>query len=164
MSTRSSSWWGLGSRAALVLVAVLSGAVLWSLALRASPAQAAAAADVAIIADNPPPPSVPTGAPSTYTINFTCSAVVGNSCGQSPTITIPLNLTSTNAATPDMSTWSYSASSSLAGLIASTQVVGENLVVTLSADGAGVDLAEKPLPVMPDELKKYFETPATETK
>ena len=40
----------------------------------------------------------------------------------------------------------------------------KNLVVTLSADGAGVDLAEKPLPVMPDELKKYFETPATESK
>lgn len=33
----------------------------------------------------------------------------------------------------------------------------KNLVVTLSADGTGVDLSEKPLPVMPDELKKYFE-------
>lgn len=33
----------------------------------------------------------------------------------------------------------------------------KNLVVTLNADGTGVDLHEKPLPVMPDELKKYFE-------
>ncbi len=33
----------------------------------------------------------------------------------------------------------------------------KNLVVNLTADGTGVDLHEKPLPVMPDELKKYFE-------
>ena len=32
-----------------------------------------------------------------------------------------------------------------------------NLVVTLNADGTGVDLAEKPLPVMPDELKSFFD-------
>ena len=34
----------------------------------------------------------------------------------------------------------------------------KNLVVDLDAAGTGVDLHEKPLPVMPDELKKYFET------
>ncbi|GAB3770624.1 succinate dehydrogenase / fumarate reductase flavoprotein subunit [Nocardioides ginsengisegetis] len=33
----------------------------------------------------------------------------------------------------------------------------KNLVVNLNAEGTGVDLHEKPLPVMPDELKKYFE-------
>jgi succinate dehydrogenase / fumarate reductase flavoprotein subunit len=33
----------------------------------------------------------------------------------------------------------------------------KNLVVNLNAAGTGVDLHEKPLPVMPDELKKYFE-------
>jgi succinate dehydrogenase / fumarate reductase, flavoprotein subunit len=33
----------------------------------------------------------------------------------------------------------------------------KNLVLTLNAAGDGVDLAEKPLPVMPDELKKFFE-------
>ena len=33
----------------------------------------------------------------------------------------------------------------------------KNLVVTLDEAGTGVDLTEKPLPVMPDELKKYFE-------
>jgi succinate dehydrogenase / fumarate reductase flavoprotein subunit len=39
-----------------------------------------------------------------------------------------------------------------------TEVWGKkNLVVNLNADGTGVDLHEKPLPVMPDELKKYFD-------
>jgi succinate dehydrogenase / fumarate reductase, flavoprotein subunit len=33
----------------------------------------------------------------------------------------------------------------------------KNLVLTLNSAGDGVDLAEKPLPVMPDELKKFFE-------
>jgi succinate dehydrogenase / fumarate reductase flavoprotein subunit len=33
----------------------------------------------------------------------------------------------------------------------------KNLVVNLDAGGTGVELHEKPLPVMPDELKKYFE-------
>ncbi|MBZ5740213.1 fumarate reductase/succinate dehydrogenase flavoprotein subunit [Nocardioides mangrovi] len=33
----------------------------------------------------------------------------------------------------------------------------KNLVVTLNDAGTGVDLSEKPLPVMPDELKKYFD-------
>jgi succinate dehydrogenase / fumarate reductase flavoprotein subunit len=33
----------------------------------------------------------------------------------------------------------------------------KNLVLTINAAGDGVDLAEKPLPVMPDELKKFFE-------
>jgi succinate dehydrogenase / fumarate reductase flavoprotein subunit len=33
----------------------------------------------------------------------------------------------------------------------------KNLVVNLDAAGTGVDLHEKPLPVMPDALKKYFE-------
>lgn len=33
----------------------------------------------------------------------------------------------------------------------------KNLVLRLNSAGTGVDLAEQPLPVMPDELKKYFE-------
>jgi succinate dehydrogenase / fumarate reductase flavoprotein subunit len=33
----------------------------------------------------------------------------------------------------------------------------KNLVVTLNDSGDGVELSEKPLPVMPDELKKYFD-------
>jgi len=38
----------------------------------------------------------------------------------------------------------------------------KNLVVNLNAEGTGIDLHEKPLPVMPDELKKYFEPASTE--
>lgn len=34
-----------------------------------------------------------------------------------------------------------------------------NLVVGLDAAGTGVELTEKPLPVMPDELRKYFDPP-----
>ena len=33
----------------------------------------------------------------------------------------------------------------------------KNLVVSLDADGTGVELAEKPLPVMPDELAEFFD-------
>jgi succinate dehydrogenase / fumarate reductase flavoprotein subunit len=33
----------------------------------------------------------------------------------------------------------------------------KNLVVSLNGDGTGIDLAEKPLPVMPDELKEFFQ-------
>ncbi len=33
----------------------------------------------------------------------------------------------------------------------------KNLIVTLDGSGDGVELSEKPLPEMPDELKKYFE-------
>ncbi len=39
----------------------------------------------------------------------------------------------------------------------------KNLVVNLNSTGDGVDLHEKPLPVMPEELKKYFEEPKKES-
>jgi succinate dehydrogenase / fumarate reductase flavoprotein subunit len=35
----------------------------------------------------------------------------------------------------------------------------KNLVVRLDAAGTGVDLAHQPLPVMPDELRSFFESP-----
>jgi len=97
-----------------------------------APSALAASASISIIADNPPPPGTPSGQASSYTINFTCSAVVGSSCGSNPTITVPLDLTSSNAATPDMSTWSYGVSSSKSGLVASASVVGENYVISLN--------------------------------
>ena len=34
---------------------------------------------------------------------------------------------------------------------------GKNLVLRLNDSGDGVDLTHQPLPVMPDELKKFFE-------
>lgn len=39
----------------------------------------------------------------------------------------------------------------------------KNLVVRLDAAGTGVELDEKPLPEMPDELKKYFDEPKKES-
>jgi uncharacterized repeat protein (TIGR01451 family) len=109
----------------------LAATAAWISFVRAAPAVAAASAEISVSADNPPPPAVPTGQASTYTINFTCSAVIGNSCGANPTLTIPLNVTSGNPLTPDPATWAYSTSSTISGLISSTQVVGENLVITL---------------------------------
>jgi uncharacterized repeat protein (TIGR01451 family) len=122
----------------LLRVRSLSSVVLFTLlaiicvaVVRAAPASAASSAEIAVSADNPPPPPVPAGQPSTYTINFTCSAVVGNSCGANPTITIPLDVSSSNPATPDPSTWAYSTASTIPGLVTSQQVVGGNLVITL---------------------------------
>ena len=118
-----------------VVLALLFGSLLASAcsgALLTGVADAASAAQIAITADNPPPPAVPTGQASTYTINFTCSAVVGSSCGANPTITIPLDETSSNPATPPIGTWSYSSSSTISGLIASAKVVGSNYVITLN--------------------------------
>ena len=117
-----------------LIAGVLVAALAWLAAggVVLTPAASAASATIGISADNPPPPAVPSGTASTYTINFTCSAVLGSTCGTNPTITIPLDLTSSNPATPDMSTWSYSSSSSIAGLIAGAGVVGESYVITLN--------------------------------
>jgi uncharacterized repeat protein (TIGR01451 family) len=119
-------------RILLALLAASSVAGMCAGGILTQAAQAASAAQIAITADNPPPPATPTGQASTYTINFTCSAVVGSSCGANPTITIPLDLTSTNPATPAMSSWSYSSSSTISGLIASAKVVGGNYVIILN--------------------------------
>lgn len=119
-------------RNALVLLTVSLFAGVCMGGLVTGAADASSAAQIAITADNPPPPATPTGQASTYTINFTCSAVVGSSCGANPTITIPLDLTSANPATPAMSTWSYSSSSTISGLIASAKVVGGNYVIALN--------------------------------
>ena len=97
-----------------LLASACSGAMLTSVA------NAASAAQIAITADNPPPPAAPTGQASTYTINFTCSAVVGSSCGANPTITIPLDETSSNPATPPIGTWSYSSSSTISSTLTQT--------------------------------------------
>ena len=94
-----------------------------------SPAAHAAGSSIAIAANGPNPQ--PSGAPSSYTINFTCSSLVSQTCGTNPTITIPLDLTSGIPGTPDMSTWVYNSASSPAGLIQSASVQGENYVITL---------------------------------
>ena len=89
----------------------------------------AASADISVSADNPPP--VPSGQAATFTINFTCSAVVGNSCGANPTITIPLAAAGASPI-PDPATWAYGSVSNINGLVTSTQVVGSNLVIKLN--------------------------------
>ncbi len=134
-----------------------------------TPVAAAASATIAISADSPPPPPVPSGHASTYTINFTCSAVLGSTCGTNPTVTIPLDLTSSNPATPDMSTWAYGASSSIPGLVASASVVGENYVIRLNesalqpgdSDTIGVSVTP-PNDITPDQttwsLRPSFQT------
>ena len=119
---------------AKVVTGILVAGVAWFAVDGAllTPVATAASATIAISADNPPPPPVPSGQSSTYTINFTCSALLGSTCGRNPTITIPLDLTSSNPATPDMSTWAYGASSSISGLVASASVVGESYVIRLN--------------------------------
>ena len=134
-----------------------------------TPVAAAASATIAISADSPPPPPVPSGQASTYTINFTCSAVLGSTCGTNPTVTIPLDLTSSDPATPDMSTWAYGASSSIPGLVASASVVGENYVIRINesalqpgdSDTIGVSVTP-PNDITPDQttwsLRPSFQT------
>ena len=112
---------------------------------------------------------MPSGGASTYTINLTCSAVLGSTCGTNPTITIPLDLTSSNPATPNMSTWAYGASSSIAGLVASASVVGESYVIHLNesalhpgdSDSIGVSVTP-PNNLTPDQttwsLRPSFQT------
>jgi uncharacterized repeat protein (TIGR01451 family) len=117
-------------RRPIVRVCLASSLAVCSSAALATQAFAASA-EVAIIANNPPPPPTASGSASSYTINFSCSSVSGLSCGASPTITIPLHLTSSNPATPPMSSWGYSVSSPIAGLILSEEVVGEDFVVGL---------------------------------
>jgi len=124
--------WSQTRRPVLALLGMLLAASVWSGVMLAPAARAAAAASIAITADSPPPPPVPTGQASKYTINFTCSAVVGSTCGANPTITIPLDLTSSNPATPPISGWAYSSSGTISGLIASAKVVGGNYVITLN--------------------------------
>lgn len=117
-----------------LLAWALAAAAAWlsGAAAIVTPAADAASATIAISADDPPAPAVPTGQSSSYTVNLTCSAVLGSTCGTNPTITIPLQLTSGNPATPSMSTWAYSASSSIPGLIAGASVVGSEYVITLN--------------------------------
>ena len=83
-----------------------------------APSAFASSASVSIIADNPPPPAVPDRPASTYTINFTCSAVVGSTLRPNPTITVPLDLTSEQPGHAGHEHLAYAASSSNSGLIA----------------------------------------------
>jgi uncharacterized repeat protein (TIGR01451 family) len=108
-----------------LLIAALAAAVI---AAVFAPAALAADGNITIIANDPPPPAQPTGAASTYTINFSCSDVSASTCGANPVITIPLDTTTT----PPMTSWNITSSSSIAGLIATAQIVGNAYVITLN--------------------------------
>lgn len=106
------------------LLAVLGGVV-------APAAHAAATGQINIVANDPPPPPKPTGAASSYTINFTCSDLNEDTCGDEIKIRIPLDLTSSNPETPAITSWNYTTSSAIGGLTLNQQIVGGELVLTL---------------------------------
>lgn len=95
-----------------------------------APAAHAATGNIVISADEPPPPGQPTGAPSGYTVNFSCSAVGETTCGDNPRIRIPLDPTTE----PPMTTWDIAASSDIPGLIVRAELVGDEYVITLDPD------------------------------
>ncbi|MFA4927242.1 MAG: hypothetical protein WC558_01910 [Patulibacter sp.] len=121
--------------------------------------------------DAPPLPKAhPTGTASRYTINFECSAVAAQSCGDDPVIRVPFALTAPiDPATPDMDTWLFQTSSSISGLILETEIVGGELVIRLDptkvnpGDSQTIQLAiTPPNNVTPDQttwsLDATFET------
>jgi uncharacterized repeat protein (TIGR01451 family) len=116
-----------------VLLALAFLALVATLALGASSARAAGgSASISIARTNGLPQN--SGAPTQYTINFSCSGVESASCGEHPTIRIPLELTSGLAETPPMSGWAYAASSGVAGLIKKASVVGGAYVIELDPE------------------------------
>ena len=91
---------------------------------------AAAPTQTALISISPATQTQPTGAAQTYAINVSCQGTGGAQCGPNATITIPLD----TATTPSMTdpSWTYSATSGLAGLITSgPAIIGTDLVITL---------------------------------
>ena len=106
---------------ALTVVLALAAAVL---PVSAAPTQ------TALISISPATQTQPTGASQTYAINVSCQGTGGAQCGPNTTITIPLDTSTTPSMTD--SSWKYTATSGLAGLITSgPTVVGTDLVITL---------------------------------
>jgi uncharacterized repeat protein (TIGR01451 family) len=115
------------------MLALLLG-TLGLLAGVAAPAALAATGQVTIQSNDAPPlpKAHPTGTASRYTINFECSTVGTQTCGDDPVIRVPFALTAPiDPATPDMSSWLFQPSSSIAGLILETEIVGGELVIRL---------------------------------
>lgn len=119
-----------GSRRTRVL-ALLIGLLAVLGGVAAPAAHAAATGQINIVANDPPPPPKPTGTASSYTINFTCSDLNEDTCGDEIKIRIPLDLTSSNPETPAITSWNYTTSSAIGGLILNQQIVGGELVLTL---------------------------------
>ncbi len=116
------SWQRLGRIVCVSILALLGGLVL------ASSAQAASGL-IGISATNTPPQ--PSGAPSNYLINFTCSATEVENCGANAKINIPIDVTTSIPGTPPLSDWSFAVTSATSGLIVSWQLVGGEIQVEL---------------------------------
>jgi uncharacterized repeat protein (TIGR01451 family) len=111
-----------------LLAVILSFAVfgLWTAEARA------ASGEVSIIRTNSSPQ--PSGAPTNYLINFTCSATSVETCGDDPVIKIPIDITSSIAGTPPFSDWNFTVQSVDPDLILNWSLVGGELVVELDPD------------------------------
>lgn len=121
-------------------------ALLGSLLLVSS-AQAASGL-IGISATNTPPQ--PSGAPSNYLVNFTCSATEVESCGSNPRITIPIDVTTSLPGTPPLSDWNFTLTSATSGLVVSWQLVGGEIQVELDesliepGDSLTINLSVRP--------------------
>jgi hypothetical protein len=131
------------------LVLALLGALAATLCLGASSAAAAGgSAQISIVRTSSSPQN--SGAPTQYSINFSCSGVESASCGEEPTIRIPLVLTSALANTPPMAGWNYAVTSGVAGLVKEKTVENGELVIKLdpakvvSGESATVQLSVTP--------------------
>jgi uncharacterized repeat protein (TIGR01451 family) len=160
-----------GLRRLRTLLALLLGS-LGLLGAVAAPAALAATGQITIQSNDAPPlpKAHPTGTPSRYTINFECSTVGTQTCGDDPVIRVPFALAApVDPATPDMDTWLFQTSSSISGLILETEIVGGELVIRLDptkvnpGDSQTIQLAvTPPNNVTPDRtswsLDATFET------
>ncbi len=121
----SSSTGSVASR----LVVVAFFAVLGFFTLGSGQALAASG-QVAIMGVNSPPQ--PSGAPSNYIINFTCSATDVETCGDDAKVTIPIDVTPAGPPTPPLTDWTFNVTSSTPGLITGWSLVGGEIVVELN--------------------------------
>lgn len=138
----------LAPRLPLLALAIL-GMIAVTLCVGASGALAAGgSAQISIVRTSGSPQN--SGAPTQYSINFSCSGVESTSCGEEPTIRIPLELTSALPNTPPMTGWTYAVTSGLAGLVKEKLVENGELVIKLdpakliSGESATVQLSVTP--------------------
>lgn len=118
------TWQRLGR---IFFVSVLASA---GLLFFGSSSALAASGQVGIVGVNSPPR--PSGSPHNYLINFTCSATEVETCGDDPTITIPIDVTPPGPPTPPLSDWNFSVSSSTPGLVIGWSLVGDEIVVEVN--------------------------------
>jgi len=118
----------MNSRQRLGRIVCVSVLALMGSFLLASSAQAASGL-IGISATNTPPQ--PSGAPSNYLVNFTCSATEVESCGANARVNIPIDVTTSLPGTPPLSSWNFAVTSATPGLVVSWQLVGGEIRVEL---------------------------------